>query len=59
MAFGISDLNACVQKMRERAVSFIAEAFDAPCRMAMIEALVSYSSGTSRFPSSTHGFDFL
>ena len=41
MAFGISDLNACVQKMRERAVSVIAETFNTSCRMAMIEALVS------------------
>jgi hypothetical protein len=37
MAFEVSGLNACVQKMKERAVSLIAETFNAPCRMAMIE----------------------
>jgi predicted enzyme related to lactoylglutathione lyase len=37
MAFEVSDLNAYVQKMKERAVSFIAETFNTPCRMAMIE----------------------
>ena len=38
MAFEVSDLDACVQKMKERAVSFITEAFNMPvCRMAVIE----------------------
>ncbi len=38
VAFEVSDLDAFVLKMKERAVSFVAEAFDTPvCRMAVIE----------------------
>ena len=38
MAFEVSDLDAFVQKMKERAVSFITKAFNAPvCRIAVIE----------------------
>ena len=37
MAVGVSGLNACVQKVKERAVSFIAEMFNRPCRMAVTE----------------------
>lgn len=38
MAFEVSDLDAFVQKMKERAVSFITKAFNTPvCRMAVIE----------------------
>ncbi len=37
-AFEVSDFDAFVQKMKERAVSFVTEAFDTPvCRMAVIE----------------------
>ncbi len=38
VAFEVSDLNAFLHKMKERAVSFVMEAFDTPvCRMAVIE----------------------
>ena len=38
MAFEVSDSDAFVQKMKERAVSFVTEAFGRPiCRMAVIE----------------------
>ena len=38
MAFEVSDLEAFVQKMKERTVSFITGAFNTPvCRMAVIE----------------------
>lgn len=38
VAFEVSDLDAFVQKMKERAVSFVMEAVDTPvCRMAVIE----------------------
>ena len=38
VAFEVSDFDAFVQKMRERAVTFVAELFDTPaCRMAVIE----------------------
>ena len=38
MAFEVSDLDAFVQKMKGRAVSFITEACNTPvCRMAVIE----------------------
>jgi predicted enzyme related to lactoylglutathione lyase len=38
VAFEVSDFDAFVHKMKERAVSFITEAFDTPvCRMAVIE----------------------
>ena len=38
VAFEVSDLDAFVQKMKERAVSFVTETFDTPvCRMAVIE----------------------
>jgi predicted enzyme related to lactoylglutathione lyase len=38
MAFKISDLDAFVQNMKKRAVSFITEAFNTPVRrMAVIE----------------------
>ena len=38
VAFEVSDLDVFVQKMKERAVSFITEAFNTPvCRMAVIE----------------------
>jgi hypothetical protein len=38
IAFEVSDLDAFVHKMKERAVSFVTEAFDTPvCRMAVIE----------------------
>ena len=38
VAFEVSDLDAFVHKMKERAVSFITEAFDTSvCRMAVIE----------------------
>lgn len=38
VAFEVSDFDAFVRKMKERAVSFVAEAFDTPvCRMAVIE----------------------
>ncbi len=38
VAFEVSDLDAFIHKMKERAVSFVMEAFDTPvCRMAVIE----------------------
>lgn len=38
VAFEVSDLDAFVHKMKERAVCFVTEAFDTPvCRMAVIE----------------------
>lgn len=38
VAFEVSDLEAFVHKMKERAVSFVREAFETPvCRMAVIE----------------------
>lgn len=38
VAFEVSDLDAFVLKMKERAVSFVMEAFETPvCRMAVIE----------------------
>jgi predicted enzyme related to lactoylglutathione lyase len=38
VAFEVSDFDAFVHKMKERAVSFVTEAFDTPvCRMAVIE----------------------
>ena len=38
VAFDVSDLDAFVLKMKERAVSFVTDAFDTPvCRMAVIE----------------------
>lgn len=38
VAFEVSNLDAFVHKMKERAVSFVTEAFDTPvCRMAVIE----------------------
>lgn len=38
VAFEVSDLDTFVHKMKERAVSFVTEAFDTPvCRMAVIE----------------------
>lgn len=38
VAFEVSNFDAFVQKMKERAVSFVTEAFDTPvCRMAVIE----------------------
>jgi predicted enzyme related to lactoylglutathione lyase len=38
VAFEVSDLDAFVQKMKERAVVFVTEVFDTPvCRMAVIE----------------------
>ena len=38
MALEVSDLDAFVHKLKERAVSFVTEAFDTPvCRMAVIE----------------------
>jgi predicted enzyme related to lactoylglutathione lyase len=38
MAFEVSDLEAFIHKMKERAVTFVTEAFDTPvCRMAIIE----------------------
>ena len=38
VAFEVSDLDAFVHKMKERAVSFATEALDTPvCRMAVIE----------------------
>jgi predicted enzyme related to lactoylglutathione lyase len=38
VAFEVSDFEAFVHKMKERAVSFVTEAFDTPvCRMAVIE----------------------
>jgi predicted enzyme related to lactoylglutathione lyase len=38
VGFEVSDLDAFVHKMKERAVSFVTEAFDTPiCRMAVIE----------------------
>ena len=38
VAFEVSDFDAFVQKMKERAVAFVTEAFDTPvCRMAVIE----------------------
>lgn len=38
VALEVSDLDAFVQKMKERAVSFITEACNTPvCRMAVIE----------------------
>ena len=38
VAFEVSDLDAFIHKMKERAVSFVTEAFDTPvCRMAVIE----------------------
>jgi predicted enzyme related to lactoylglutathione lyase len=38
VAFEVSDLDAFVHKMKERAVSFVVETFETPvCRMAVIE----------------------
>ncbi|HET9962705.1 MAG TPA: VOC family protein [Nitrospiraceae bacterium] len=38
VAFEVSDLEAFIHKMKERAVTFVTEAFDTPvCRMAIIE----------------------
>ena len=38
VAFEVSDFEAFIYKMKERAVSFVTEAFDTPvCRMAVIE----------------------
>jgi len=38
VALEVSDLDAFVHKLKERAVSFVTEAFDTPvCRMAVIE----------------------
>ena len=38
VAFEVSDLDAFIHKMRERAVPFVTEIFDTPfCRMAVIE----------------------
>jgi predicted enzyme related to lactoylglutathione lyase len=38
VAFEVSDLDAFIHKMKERAVSFVTEAFDTPvCRMAVIQ----------------------
>ncbi|MGZ8393840.1 MAG: VOC family protein [Nitrospira sp.] len=38
VAFEVSDLEAFICKMKERAVPFVVEAFDTPvCRMAVIE----------------------
>ena len=38
VAFEVSDLDAFIHKMKERAVTFVTEAFDTPvCRMAVIE----------------------
>ena len=38
VAFEVSDLDAFLHKMKERAVSFVAEVFETPvCRMAVIE----------------------
>ena len=38
VAFEVSDFDAFIHKMKERAVSFVTEAFDPPvCRMAVIE----------------------
>jgi predicted enzyme related to lactoylglutathione lyase len=38
VGFEVSDLDAFVHKMKERAVPFVVEAFDTPvCRMAVIE----------------------
>lgn len=38
VAFEVSDLDAFILKMKERAVPFVLEAFDTPvCRMAVIE----------------------
>ena len=38
VAFEVSDLDAFIHKMKERAVSFVTEVFDTPvCRMAIIE----------------------
>jgi predicted enzyme related to lactoylglutathione lyase len=38
VAFEVSDLDAFVNKMKERAVPFVVETFDTPvCRMAVIE----------------------
>ena len=38
VAFEVSDIEAFVQRMKERAVSFVTEIFETPvCRMAMIE----------------------
>jgi predicted enzyme related to lactoylglutathione lyase len=38
VAFEVSDLEAFIHKMKERAVCFVREAFDTPvCRMAVIE----------------------
>jgi len=38
VAFEVSDLDAFVHKMKERAVLFVTETFDTPvCRMAVIE----------------------
>lgn len=38
VAFEVSDLDAFVHKMKERAVSFVTETFETPvCRMAVIE----------------------
>jgi predicted enzyme related to lactoylglutathione lyase len=38
VAFEVSDLEAFIHKMKERAVTFVTEAFDTPvCRMAIIQ----------------------
>lgn len=38
VAFEVSDLDAFILKMKERAVPFVMEAFDTPvCRMAVVE----------------------
>jgi predicted enzyme related to lactoylglutathione lyase len=38
VAFEVSDFEAFVHKIKERAVSFVTEVFDTPvCRMAVIE----------------------
>jgi len=37
-AFEVSDFDAFIQKMKDRAVSFVTEPFDTPvCRMAVVE----------------------
>jgi predicted enzyme related to lactoylglutathione lyase len=38
VAFEVSDFEAFIHKMKERAVSFVTEPFDTPiCRMAVVE----------------------
>lgn len=38
VAFEVSDIEAFIHKMKDRAVTFVTEAFDTPvCRMAVIE----------------------